>query len=151
MCGPWAALTCPLPKSHDQVAGAPVEVSVKVTDRGADPVAGVASNDATGPVPVTVGAAFSCAVALPDNARVWDPKTAPMNGVSRVMRPATATLIGALQAIASGAIWFGIVWLPAILLLVAMLLVARWVYRRVVPSLPSSKPRGPMAGWGDGA
>ena len=93
MCGPWAALTWPLPKSHDQVAGAPVEVSVKVTDRGADPVAGVASNDATGPVPVTVGAAFSCAVALPDNASVWDPKTAPMNGVSSVMRPATATLI----------------------------------------------------------
>jgi hypothetical protein len=63
---------------------------------------------------------------------------------------ATATLIGALQAIASGAIWFGIVWLPAILLVVLILLVARWVYRRVAPSLPSPGPGGPMAGWGGG-
>ena len=73
----------------------------------------------------------------------WDPAT-DVDG-------ATATLIGALQAITSGAIWFGIVWLPAILLLVLILLVARWVYRRVAPSLPSPGPGGPMAGWGGGA
>ncbi len=72
----------------------------------------------------------------------WDPAT-DVDG-------ATATLIGALQAITSGAIWFGIVWLPAILLLVVILLVARWVYRRVAPSLPSPGPGGPMAGWGGG-
>ena len=72
----------------------------------------------------------------------WDPAT-DVDG-------ATATLIGALQAVTSGAIWFGIVWLPAIVLLVVILLVARWVYRRFAPSLPSPGPGGPMAGWGGG-
>jgi hypothetical protein len=68
-------------------------VSVKVTARGAGPLVGVASNDAAGAVPVTLGAAFSCAVALPDRSTSWEPKIAPMNGVRSVIRPATATLI----------------------------------------------------------
>ena len=93
VCGPWEPLTWPLPKSHDHVTGPPVEVSVKVTDRGAGPFVGVASNDAVGAVPVAVGAALSCAVAFADSARSWEPKIAPRNGVSSVIRPVTATLI----------------------------------------------------------
>ena len=93
MCGPWAPLTWPFPKSHAQVTGPPVELSVKVTDRGAGPVVGVALNEAVGAVPVAVGAALSWAVAFADRARSWEPKIELMNGVSSVMRPVTATLI----------------------------------------------------------
>ena len=38
----------PSPKVHDQEAGAPVEVSVKLTDSGDTPVVGLAVNAATG-------------------------------------------------------------------------------------------------------
>ena len=66
---------------------------MKVTDRGAGPFAGAASNDAVGAVPLAVGAEFSCAVAFPASDRFCDPKIAPMNGVSSVMLPVTLTLI----------------------------------------------------------
>ena len=38
----------PSPKSHAQAVGAPVEVSAKVTSRGAVPEVGFALNDALG-------------------------------------------------------------------------------------------------------
>ena len=60
---------------------------------------------------------------------------------------ATATLIGAGQAVVSGAIWFGIVWLPLILLIAAIVLIVRFVVRRFVPR---QGPGGPVPGWGDG-
>ena len=49
---------------------------------------------------------------------------------------ASATLIGALQGVTSGAIWFGIVWLPAIVILVGVLFIGRRVFRRFLPSWP---------------
>jgi hypothetical protein len=60
---------------------------------------------------------------------------------------ASATLIGAVQTIVSGAIWFGIVWLPLLLVVLVLLLVGRWAFRRFAPSLPGG---GPMGGWGGG-
>ncbi len=39
--GFWAVDLPPSPKSHAQLVGAPVEVSVKVTASGAGPLAGV--------------------------------------------------------------------------------------------------------------
>ena len=62
---------------------------------------------------------------------------------------ALATLIGGLQTLTSGAIWFGIVWLPLILAVVLLLAIGRWVVRRLRISLPSPGS-GPMAGWGGG-
>jgi hypothetical protein len=70
----------------------------------------------------------------------WDPAS-DVDG-------ATATLIGAGQAIVSGAIWFGIVWLPVILVLLAIALIARWVYRRF---MPKPAPVEPVPGWGGGS
>jgi hypothetical protein len=58
---------------------------------------------------------------------------------------ATATLLGALQALVSAGIWFGIVWLPLILAVVVIAAIGRWAFRRFVPA---GRPRGPMAGWG---
>jgi hypothetical protein len=69
----------------------------------------------------------------------WNPAT-DVDGAS-------ATLIGGLQTLASGAIWFGIVWLPLLFVVGVLLLVGRWAYRRFAPSSSGS---GPMTGWGGG-
>jgi hypothetical protein len=60
---------------------------------------------------------------------------------------ATATLLGALQALVSAGIWFAIVWLPLILVVVVIAAIVRWAYRRFAPA---GRPGGPMAGWGEG-
>jgi hypothetical protein len=73
-------------------------------------------------------------------AQGWDPRT-DVDG-------ATATLIGAGQAIVSAGIWFGIVWLPVILVLVVIALIARWAWRRFAPK---ASPIEPVAGWGGGS
>jgi len=78
-------------------------------------------------------------VQVQEAAAGWDP--------AQDVDGATATLIGAGQALVSAAIWFGIVWLPLILVLVALGLVGRFVLRRVAPP---RTPSGPVAGWGDG-
>ena len=83
----------PVPEVPGPGDRAPGDASVKVTDKGAGPLSGVASNAAVGAVPVALGAALSCAVAFADSARFCEPKMAPMNGVSSVIRPVTATLI----------------------------------------------------------
>jgi hypothetical protein len=70
-------------------------------------------------------------------ARGWDPRS-DVDG-------ATATLIGAAQAVVSAAIWLGIVWLPVILLVALAALALRWVVRR---AFPGTSPRGPIGGWG---
>jgi hypothetical protein len=70
----------------------------------------------------------------------WDP-TSDVDG-------ATATLIGAGQAIVSGAIWFGIVWLPVILVVLVIALIARWAFRRFSPK---AAPADPIPGWGGGS
>ena len=78
-------------------------------------------------------------VAVQEQAQGWDP-TKDVDG-------ATATLIGAGQALVSAAIWFAIVWLPLILVVAVLLLVARWVFRRLVP--PARRgPGDPIPGWG---
>ena len=41
-------LVVPSPKSHSQLTGSPVDVSVKVTTSGGDPVEGTAVKEATG-------------------------------------------------------------------------------------------------------
>jgi hypothetical protein len=79
-------------------------------------------------------------VQVQETAKGWDP-TSDVDG-------ATATLIGAGQAIVSGAIWFGIVWLPVILVLLAFALIARWAFRRF---MPKSGPAEPIPGWGGGS
>lgn len=79
-------------------------------------------------------------VQVQETAKGWDP-TSDVDG-------ATATLIGAGQAIVSGAIWFGIVWLPVILVLLVIALIARWAFRRFMPK-PS--PAEPVPGWGGGS
>src|SRR4029079_4474577 len=87
----------------------------------------------------TLVTTFGTEVAQVEQAKAgWNP-AADVDG-------ATATLIGALQTITSGAIWFGIVWLPALLLLVVILVVARRVYRRVAPSLPAPGAGGAVGG-----
>jgi uncharacterized protein DUF4349 len=62
---------------------------------------------------------------------------------------ATATMVGVLQSVVSGAIWFGIVWLPLIVVLVVALLVGVRIFRRFAPRLPTGGG-GSMAGWGSG-
>ena len=62
---------------------------------------------------------------------------------------ATATMVGVLQALVSGAIWFGIVWLPLIVVVVVALLVGVRAYRRIAPRL-SAGDGGPISGWGGG-
>jgi hypothetical protein len=47
-------LVDPSPKVHDQLVGLPVEVSLKVTARGAVPLVGLAVKDATGGAAATV-------------------------------------------------------------------------------------------------
>ena len=74
-----------------------------------------------------------------ETAKGWDP-TSDVDG-------ATATLLGAGQAIVSGAIWFGIVWLPVILVLLVIALIARWAIRRF---MPKPTPVEPVPGWGGG-
>jgi hypothetical protein len=78
-------------------------------------------------------------VQVQETAKGWD----PANDVDG----ATATLIGAGQAVVSAAIWFGIVWLPFILVVAVLALIGRWLFRRLVPP---GRPSGPVAGWGDG-
>jgi hypothetical protein len=78
-------------------------------------------------------------VQVQEAAKGWDPKS-DVDG-------ATATLLGAGQALVSAGIWFAIVWLPLILVLVVIALVARWAFRRIVPA---ARPAGPIAGWGGG-
>jgi hypothetical protein len=58
-------------------------------------------------------------------------------------------MVGVLQSVVSGAIWFGIVWLPLIVLLVVVLLVGVRIFRRFAPRLPTGDG-GSMAGWGSG-
>ena len=77
-------------------------------------------------------------VQVQETAKGWDP-TSDVDG-------ATATLIGAGQAIVSGAIWFGIVWLPVILVLLVIALIARWAFRRFMPK-PDAGRAGPGLGW----
>ena len=79
-------------------------------------------------------------VQVQETAKGWDPAS-DVDG-------ATATLIGAGQAVVSAGIWFGIVWLPVILLLIVIALIARWVFRRFVPA---SKATEPVPGWGGGS
>jgi len=79
-------------------------------------------------------------VQVQEAAQGWDP-TSDVDG-------ATATLIGAGQAIVSGAIWFGIVWLPVILVLLVLALIARWAFRRFMPKSASAEP---IPGWGGGS
>ena len=79
-------------------------------------------------------------VQVQETAKGWDP-TSDVDG-------ATATLIGAGQAIVSGAIWFGIVWLPVILVLLVITLIARWAFRKF---MPKPVPVGPVPGWGGGS
>ena len=78
-------------------------------------------------------------VQVQETAKGWDP-TSDVDG-------ATATLIGAGQAIVSGAIWFGIVWLPVILVLLVVALIIRWGLRRF---MPKPVPADPVPGWGGG-
>src|SRR3954447_6517986 len=89
----------------------------------------------------TLVTTYGLAVAQVEQAKAgWDP-AADVDGAS-------ATLIGAVQALTSGAIWFGIVWLPLLLVLLLVALLARRAYRRFAPSTPGG---GPMTGWGSGA
>ncbi len=62
---------------------------------------------------------------------------------------ATATMVGFLQSLVSGGIWFGIVWLPLLIVLVIATLIGMRIFRRFVPRLPAGDG-GPMAGWGSG-
>ena len=79
-------------------------------------------------------------VQVQETAKGWDP-VSDVDG-------ATATLIGAGQAIVSGAIWFGIVWLPVILVLLLVALIARWAFRRFMPKPTQAEP---VPGWGGGS
>jgi hypothetical protein len=79
-------------------------------------------------------------VQVQETAKGWDPAS-DVDG-------ATATLIGAGQAIVSGAIWFGIVWLPVILVLLVIALIARWAFRRFMPKPAAVEP---VPGWGGGS
>jgi hypothetical protein len=76
-------------------------------------------------------------VAVQETAKGWDP--------AKDVDGATATLIGAGQALVSAAIWFGIVWLPLIVAFVIVALVVRWLFRRFLPAGPGRG--GPIAGW----
>ena len=78
-------------------------------------------------------------VQVQETAKGWDP-TDDVDG-------ATATLIGAGQALVSGAIWFAIVWLPLIAVVVVLSLVGRRAFRRFAPK---GGPSTPVAGWGEG-
>ena len=73
-------------------------------------------------------------------AKGWDPSTD--------VDAATATLIGAGQAIASAAIWAGIVGLPLLVGMLVLVLAARWLVRRFLPAGP--RPGGNIAGWDAG-
>jgi hypothetical protein len=89
----------------------------------------------------TLAATFGTEIVqVQETAKGWDPAS-DVDG-------ATATLIGAGQAIVSGAIWFGIVWLPVILVLLVVALLARWALRRF---MPKPTPVEPVPGWGGGS
>ena len=80
-------------------------------------------------------------IAVQAQARGWDPR--------EDVDAATATLIGAGQALVSAGIWFGIVWLPAILVIVLLVLVGRWAFRRWGPKGGGSAGGAdPIPGWG---
>ncbi len=80
-------------------------------------------------------------VAVQETAKGWDP--------AKDVDGATATLIGAGQAIVSAAIWFVIVWLPLLLVLLVLALVVRWLFRRLMPARP--RHDDPIPGWDGGA
>jgi uncharacterized protein YhaN len=79
-------------------------------------------------------------VAVAQTAKGWDPAT--------IIDEAAASLVGALQGVATAAIWFAIVWLPFLLvggilvLVVALLLRRSGLLRR--PSRPSTPPATPL-------
>jgi hypothetical protein len=89
--------------------------------------------------------------AVQETARGWDP--------AKDVDGATATLIGAGQALASAAIWFAIVWVPALLVLAVLAFVAWRLWRRLgrrrgggpgadgTTGDPSDGGRGAIDGW----
>jgi hypothetical protein len=80
-------------------------------------------------------------IAVQQQAQGWDPR--------EDVDAATATLIGAGQALVSGGIWFGIVWLPVILILLVLILIGRWAFRRWGPrGGPGAGGVDPVPGWG---
>lgn len=80
-------------------------------------------------------------VAVAQTAKGWDPAT--------IIDEAAASLVGALQGVATAAIWFVIVWLPfllvggLVLLMVAFLLRRAGLLRR--PTRPTTPPAPPAA------
>ena len=83
-------------------------------------------------------------VAVQETAKGWDPLTD--------VDAATATLIGAGQAVVSAAIWFAIVWLPLIAVVILVAFMARWLFRRIAPTgSGGAGGTGAIAGWGDGS
>ena len=81
------------------------------------------------------------AIQVQVQAQGWDPRQ-DVDG-------ATATLIGAGQAIVSGLIWFAIVWLPVILVVLVLAVIARSLFRRFGPRGAAGGP-GAIPGWGEG-
>jgi hypothetical protein len=80
-------------------------------------------------------------IAVQQQAQGWDPR--------QDVDAASATLIGAGQALVSAGIWFGIVWLPVILVLLVLILVGRWAFRRWGPrGGPGAGGVDPVPGWG---
>jgi hypothetical protein len=80
-------------------------------------------------------------VAVQQQAQGWDPR--------EDVDAATATLIGAGQALVSAGIWFGIVWLPVILVLIVFVVIGRWAFRRWGPrGGASAGGAGAVPGWG---
>jgi hypothetical protein len=80
-------------------------------------------------------------IAVQQQAQGWDPR--------EDVDAATATLIGAGQALVSAGIWFGIVWLPVILVLVVLILIGRWAFRRWGPRGGANTGGvDPVPGWG---
>jgi hypothetical protein len=64
---------------------------------------------------------------------------------------ATATLVGAGQALLTAGIWFAIVWLPFLAALAVALVVARWGYRRWSRRHPrGGEAADPIPGWSTG-
>jgi hypothetical protein len=80
-------------------------------------------------------------IAVQAQAQGWDPR--------EDVDAATATLIGAGQALVSAGIWFGIVWLPVILVLVVLILIGRWAFLRWGPKgRGSAGGADAIPGWG---
>ena len=76
--------------------------------------------------------------AVTEASKRWDP--------AREVDRASASLVGLVQGLASGAIWFGILWLPGLLILSVVLFVLYRVLRRVGLRLPLAPGgQGPAA------